>query len=138
VMDIINNKNYVDRAETVITGLIEDAKNAKANRRYEEDYDILSTSQLRKQLSMTAELFTRAEGETSESLSSDLTDAIEYLRVQFVYQAGREITVRKFIEKAEILQILKTIQGSREDFLTYCRYMEALVAFRKYYGKKDS
>jgi len=137
-MDIINNKNYVDRAETVITGLIEDAKNAKANRRYEEDYDILSTSQLRKQLSMTAELFTRAEGETSESLSSDLTDAIEYLRVQFVYQAGREITVRKFIEKAEILQILKTIQGSREDFLTYCRYMEALVAFRKYYGKKDS
>jgi len=46
--------------------------------------------------------------------------------------------VKKFVEKAGILKILKSINGNKENFLTFCRYMEALVAFRKYHGKKDS
>ena len=135
-MEIINNKDYVNKAEDVIKELIDEAKKTTRKRNYEDD--ILTTSQLRKQLSMTAELFSRAENEVSDTLSQELLDKIEYLRVQFVYQAGREQLVKKFIEKAGILQILKSINGSREDFLTYCRYMEALVAFRKYHVKKDS
>ena len=136
-MDIINSSNYVDKAETVITELIEEAKRATRNPRHENDYRILTTSQLRKQLSMTAELFALAENEMTDTMSRDLQDRIEYLRVQFVYQAGRNEEVKKFIEKAGILQILKTIKGNRDDFLIYCRYMEALVAFRKYHGKED-
>ena len=136
-MDVIDKKNYVDKAENVILELIQEAKKAKRNPRNENDYDILTTSQLRKQLSMTAELFSLAEKEISSKLGEDLLDRIEYLRIQFVYQAGREPLVKKFIEKAGILKILKTINGDKEDFLTYCRYMEALVAYRKYYGKED-
>jgi CRISPR-associated protein Csm2 len=128
-MDVINSKDYVDKAEAVITGLIEEAKHDRVK--------ILTTSQLRKQLAMTAELFSQAENELSEALSQDIQDKIEYLRVQFVYQAGREPTVKKFLEKAGILQILKSIKGNRESFLTFCRYMEALVAYKKYYDKDD-
>ena len=140
-MDIINKHDYVNKAETVIKELISDAKNAnskKNNKNNKNDYEILTTSQLHKQLSMTAELFLLAERDSSDKLNQDLLDRIEYLRVQFIYQAGREQLVRKFIDKAGILQILKTIKENKEDFLTYCRYMEALVAFRKYYGNKDS
>ena len=136
-MEIIDSKNYVDKAEKVIIGLITDAKKAKRNPRNEYDYDILTTSQLRKQLSMTAEMYAQADKESSDTLSEELLDRIEYLRVQFAYQAGREKDVKKFIVEARILEILKTINGSRRDFLTFCRYMEALVAYRKFYGKED-
>lgn len=125
MMEVINSKNYVDKAETVILRLLE------------EDKKILSTSQLRKQLAMTAELTAQAERETQAELSQKLQEQIEYLRVQFVYQAGRELLVKKFIDKAGIIKILKSINGNREDFLTYCRYMEALVAYRKYHGPED-
>ena len=133
-MVIINSSDYVDKAEGVIKDLVEEAKR---NARRPGDEKILTTSQLRKQLAMTAELSARAEKETAELLSRELLDQIEYLRVQFVYQAGREPLVKKFIEKAKILEILKEIKGRRDDFLTFCRYMEALVAFRKYYIKED-
>ena len=130
-MGIIDSKNYVNKAEVVIKELI-----AERNRDPRKN-KILSTSQIRKQLAMTAELFAQAEKETSDKISEELLDRIEYLRVQFVYQAGREPTVKNFIEKAEILEILKTIKDNKKDFLNYCRYMEALVAYRKYYEPKD-
>jgi CRISPR-associated protein Csm2 len=134
-MMVINGKDYVDKAETAIKELIAELKAAnKANNRKDS---ILTTSQIRKQLAMTAELFTQAEAETGEILSDDLQNKIEYLRVQFIYQAGREASVKKFIEKAGIMDILKNIKGKREDFLTFCRYMEALVAYRKYLGETD-
>ncbi|MCL2045531.1 MAG: type III-A CRISPR-associated protein Csm2 [Oscillospiraceae bacterium] len=136
-MDLIDSKNYVDKAEAVIKELIAEAKRSKRNPRNEEDYNILSTTQLRKQLAMTAEMFALAENDNTDQLSHELEDRIEYLRVQFVYQAGRDEYVKEFIEKAGILQILKTINGNKEDFITYCRYMEALVAFRKYHGNED-
>ena len=39
-----------------------------------------------------------------------LLDRIAYLRVQFVYQAGREIAVKDLVEKAQILDALKEIK----------------------------
>ena len=148
-MELITAKNYVDTAEKVITGLITEAKAANRNPRNPDDYKILSTSQIRKQLAMTAELSSQvSSGQSGQSgqsgikagtdsgLSPEVVEKVEYLRVQFVYQAGREPLVRKFVEKSGILKILKSIK-SREDLLTFCKYMEALVAFRKFHGKKD-
>jgi len=131
---MIDGKNYVDNAETVITSLISDAKKDARDPRH---YQILTTSQIRKQLAMTAELFARAQAEQHDVLSDELQSQIEYLRVQFVYQAGREKLVEKFIKKAEIMEILKDIKGRKQEFLTFCRYMEALVAYRKFYGNED-
>jgi len=133
-MTIINNKNYVDKAEKVIRGLISDAEQEATRNK---DYIILTTTQLRKQLSMTSELFLQAEREPSETLNEELRSKIEYLRVQFVYQAGRETSVKNFIDKAKVIEILKEINGNKNYFLTFCRYMEALVAYRKYLGNAD-
>ena len=133
-MEIINRTNYVDVAEEVILGLIRDAEKNKGN---QWTYKILSTSQIRKQLSMTAELFSQVETDKSTVLSEEILDKIQYLRMQFIYQAGRDKEVKAFVQKAKIQDILKSINNQKENFLVFCRYMEALVAFRKYHGNKD-
>lgn len=64
---------------------------------------------------------------------------IEYLRVRFTYEAGKdsEGKVRDFVTEAGLLDILREIKGSRENFMLFNRYMEALVAFHRFYGGKD-
>ena len=49
---------------------------------------------------------------------------------------GREIAVKDLVEKAQILEALKEIKD-RETLQRFCRYMEALVAYFKFYGGKD-
>ena len=141
-MDVINSRDYVDKAENVIKELMESekadaAREAAQRGGKKKTTKILTTTQLRKQLSMTAEMFAMAERETADILSRELQDSIEYLRVQFVYQAGRDIPVKNFIDKAKILQILQSINGNKNDFITFCRYLEALVAYKKYYINED-
>ena len=125
-MDIINSKNYVDKAEAVIDKLIQGAEKTKP--------PLLTTSQIRNQLSMTSELQARVETTlySTDLLSDEIIGEIENLRVQFIYQAGREASVKKFVEEANIKEILKSIGSNKADFLLFCRYMEALVAYRKY------
>ena len=38
---------------------------------------------------------------------------------------------------AQILDILKEIKQSKKNYLLFSRYMEALIAFHKYYGGKE-
>ena len=71
---------------------------------------------------------------------SKLNGRIEYLRIRFVYECGRDDSkrkVRNFVEKSEVLEILKEIKKSKKNYLLFSRYMEALVAFHKYYGGKE-
>ena len=45
--------------------------------------------------------------------------------------------VEEFVKKAEIIDILKEINTSKKNYLLFSRYMEALIAFHKYYGGKE-
>lgn len=119
----ITEQNYVAKAEQVINEL-----RKKRN---------LTTTKLRNLLSMTADIYNAALAERDEKLSAEVCSRIEYLRVRFLYEAGREETVGELVEKAEILNMLKEIKGSRKRFILFNRYMEALVAFHRYYGGKD-
>ncbi|MCE2259459.1 type III-A CRISPR-associated protein Csm2, partial [Streptococcus thermophilus] len=75
----------------------------------------------------------------------ELINDVSYLRVQFVYQSGRNsvrvnrqtfFPVKDLVEKGQILEALKEIKD-RETLQRFCRYMEALVAYFKFYGGKD-
>ena len=77
---------------------------------------------------------------SKEELADELNGRIEYLRIRFVYECGRDDSkrkVRNFVEKSEVLEILKEIKKSKKNYLLFSRYMEALVAFHKYYGGKE-
>ena len=119
----INKENYVDQAEQVI-------KNLKTNHK---GNIMLTTSKIRNILAMVSEIYNEVIHESGEVLSSES----QYLRLRIVYEAGRETSVKDFVEKAKILEELKKVKDSKSQFLLFCRYMEALVAYRKFSGRDE-
>lgn len=126
----ITDEDYVDKAEAVIKGMIVKDKYGKIQHP-------ISTSQIRNILAMTSDIYNDVMNEKNEKLSRDICSRIQYLRVQITYAAGRDPKVKNFVDKAEILENLKSINGSRKNFILFSHYMEALVAFQRYYGGKD-
>ncbi len=128
----VNDQNYVDMAEKVIIRL----KNKKD--RKGRNIPMVTTSKLRNLLTMTADIHNEVMSQTEEKLEGRITSRIEYLRVRFLYEAGREDSVRDLVEEAEIIPFLKGINGNRENYLLFSKYMEALVAFHKYHGGREN
>ena len=126
-MAMLTDDNYVDKAEAAI-------KSLKRNNRDRRNPDafLLTTSKIRHLLSLTSALF----DESNVKGYPDLQDKIAYLRVQFVYQSGREFAVKDLVQQAQILEALKEV-SNKETLQRFCRYMEALVAYFKFYGGKD-
>ena len=126
-MAILTDDNYVDKAEKVIKSL-----NHTKDHRNNKIKFFLTTTKIRNLLNLTSNLF----DESKVRSYKELADKIAYLRVQFVYQSGRETAVKDLVKKAEILDILKEI-NNKESLQRFCRYMEALLAYFRFYGGKD-
>ena len=133
-MKTINETNYVDKAEKAILSLRD---KAEQQRRGRGGPKIVTTSKIRNLLAMTADIYNQVMICQNDKLSDDLKGRIEYLRVRFMYECGRELLVKNFVEEADVLPILKEINGSKKNYILFSRYMEALIAFHKYYGGKD-
>lgn len=127
-MNIINEGNYSDVAQKVIKTLLQLNKNGRIN--------IISTSQLRNILAMSADIYNQVVP-LEKDLTDEINSRIEYLRVRCFYEAGRERLVKDFMRKSQIPEILREINGEKKNFILFNHYLEALVAFRKYYGGKD-
>ena len=123
-MAILTDDNYVDKAEKVINSLIRKKNNPIVF--------ILKTSKIRKLLGLTSTLY----DESRVRDYNDLKDKILYLRVQYIYQAGLEISVKDLVIKGEIIDALNEIKD-RESLQLFCRYMEALVAYFKFNEGKE-
>ncbi len=127
----ITEQNYVDEAERVILAL----KALKG--RNGKPIQVVTTSKIRNLLAMTADIYNEVMNQPAEKLSEEVSARIEYLRIRFLYEAGREPAVKNLVNEAGIMDVLKGIQGSRKRFITFSRYMEALVAFRKFHVERD-
>lgn len=127
----VNEQNYVDEAEKVIKSLM-----SKKDQRG-KNIPIVTTSKLRNLLSMSADIYNEVLNQKDDRLSEDICSRIEYLRVRFLYEAGREASVRNLVNEAGIIELLKRVNASKKNYILFNRYMEALVAFRKYYVEKD-
>lgn len=130
----INDQNYVDEAEKVIQKLKE---RGHENRKTGEKELQLTTSKIRNLLAMTADIYNEVINQKSEQLSDEISSRISYLRIRFIYEAGRDNNVKDFVTQSKILDILKEIGNSKKNYILFNHYMEALVAFHKYYGGKD-
>ena len=125
----INESTYVDTAENAIKELVKESKQKNQN--------IVTTSKIRNLLAMTADIYNQVLTSQGKILTEDVKGRIEYLRVRFMYECGREPKVNEFVQKAQILGILQEIGQSKKNYLLFSRYMEALVAFHRYYGGQD-
>ena len=127
----LTEDNYVDIAEKAIKKLSgEKNKNGKP-------IPLVTTSKIRNLLAMTADIYNEVANSKEETLSSELIGRINYMKIRFIYEAGREPKVRRIVEEADILSHLDEINGSRKQYILFSHYMEALVAYRKFYGGKD-
>ena len=123
----LTDENYVSQAEAVIKRLIDENGKNK----------ILTTSKIRKLLAMISDMYTKAKRLKSSTLNSELLTKIQYFKMHTVYEAGRESSVKKFVEEAQITNQIDKIKTDREKLILFCHYMEALVAYRKFLGGRD-
>lgn len=116
----ITENNFADLAEASIDLLS----------KYKEKP--LTTSKIRNILSLNAELYNDLINEPNENLSSNFIGRINYIKVRIIYEAGREARVKNFVNETHLLEVIKDIKGSRTKYILFSRYLEALVAFKKY------
>lgn len=134
-------ENIVDKAELAIKSI------RKPNKKNHDKLVIeLKTNQIRKILTAVNILKNKVDiykiaNPQEKKLDEELQMEIEFLRVNIAYQIGREKgkenLVREFVEKADLLNMVKDINGDIKAFENFCRYIEALVAFHKFYGGQE-
>ncbi len=130
-MNIINEDNYVKRAEEVILKLRDktDRKGKKIS--------MLTTNQIRNLLAMNADILNDINRENSKALSDAIISKINYMKIRFVYEAGREEKVKDFLAESKLIYIIDEIGKDASNYKLFSRYFEALVAYHRYYGGKD-
>ena len=116
-------KDYIQKAETIMKDISK----------------CITTSKIRGFLSLVSKVYNVESVRTEDTLLPESIDTIQMMRIRVVYEAGRDSTdgVKRFLEKSNILNYLKSIGDSRQKFITFARYMEALVAYHRFYGGKE-
>lgn len=135
--------NYVDRANQVMRKLKgkEDASN--------NNYKMVTTSQIRKFLAAVNRINGKIDQPKNgnktlgpSEIPDDLQMEIKFLKVRLAYQIGRagdkrNNPVKDFEDKAELFKEIDGIGDSLERYENFARYVEALVAFHKFYGGEE-
>lgn len=113
-------EDYVAEAERVIEKL-------------SNMYRPISTSKLRNLFSLIVDIYhiERLRSETTMEESSIFK--LKNAQIRILYEAGREESVKTFVSESNLLNYLKDIQNNREKFLRFTHYMEALVAYHRFY-----
>ncbi|MBV5220963.1 type III-A CRISPR-associated protein Csm2 [Staphylococcus hominis] len=111
----------------------------KKGRKTQVLFNGLTTSKLRKLMEQVNRLYTIAFNSNEDQLNEEFIDELEYLKIKFYYEAGREKSVDEFLKKTLMFPIIDRViqKESKKFFLDYCKYFEALVAYAKYYQKED-
>lgn len=127
----LTEDNYTEIAEKAIKALLQE-KDRRGN-----TVAPVTTSKIRNLLAMAADIYNDVINLQEEKLPADIIGRIKYMKIRFIYEAGRETKVKKLVEEAELIEHLDEIGNSRKQYILFSRYMEALVAYRKFYYEKD-
>lgn len=136
--------NYVDRADKVMRALSEEAQKSNGSK-------MVTTSQIRKFLTAVNRVNGKIDqfkngnkSSASGRIPEDIQMEIKFLKVKLAYQIGRADSgrnranpVKEFADKSGLIGEIDKIGDSLERYENFARYVEALVAFHKFYGGKD-
>jgi len=118
-------KDYVEKAEDVMRELIENGVR-------------ITTSKIRNLLSMISDIYNVENMRDDPDLKPESKAAVTMLRIRVAYEAGRDQqVVGTFVKKAKLLQYIKDIGSDREKLINFAHYMEALVAYHRFYGGRE-
>ena len=114
-------EDYVDQAERVM----------KSNVRN------ITTSKIRNIYSLATDIYNKERLQTGKTLKKENVSQLQMMRVRVLYEGGRDRKTKQFIEASHILEYIKGIGTDRELFLRFAHYLEALVAYHRYFGGKE-
>jgi CRISPR-associated protein Csm2 len=97
----------------------------------------ITTSKIRKFLTQVIEVYHDERIRQEETLSPESISRIQLIRMRMLYEAGRDPDVKNFVERTQLIEYLKGIGNSRSSFIDYTHYLEALVAYHRYYGGRE-
>ena len=134
-------------------------KYKKGNRKYTQDdvkkyvrenwtSELVTTSQIRKFLTAVNTVIEKVNAyklektDDYDTLPVELQAQIKYLKVRLAYQIGRNRSkwgnpVEDFEKEAGLISLIDGIKSSTKEYEKFAHYIEALVAFHKFYGGKD-
>lgn len=117
-------EDYVDEAERIMRSLMNDGKT-------------VTTSKIRNLLSLVTEIYNKENISSDAKLQPENVVKLNMMRVRVAYECGRDDTVKTFVKQTNLLEYLKGISTDRADLIRFAHYMEALVAFHRYFGGKE-
>ena len=97
----------------------------------------ITTTKLRNILSKVQELYDDLNLSQESLLSDSEQQRIQIIRVRIVFECGRDKDLKEFIEVSGVLKMFNAIGDCKESYLKLCHYLEALVAYHRFYGGKD-
>ena len=125
--------DYVTLARKNILKLVKRDKSNEPIKTREGNYQFdLTTSKIRKILSMVNEIYNDAIFCEDDKLTDTLNDKLLSMKIRLVYECGREKTVKDFEKATYLLKYLDCVKGSKSRFLIFAQYLEALVAYHKF------
>ena len=120
-----NKEDYVAEADKVMKYKLAESK--------------LTTSKIRNILAMFSEIYNEVMFDSeSNELTEDSVSKINYMRVRLAYECGRDSDVKNFNKASNLIENIKSIGKNREQFILVFHYMEALVAYHRFYGGRDN
>ena len=110
--------------------------------------ELVTTTQIRKFLTAVNTVTEKVNAyklektDDYDTLPVELQAQIKYLKVKLAYQIGRNRSkwgnpVEDFEKEARLMSLIDGIKSSTKEYEKFAHYMEALVAFHKFYGGKD-
>lgn len=117
-------EDYVDEAERIMRSLMSQPQK-------------VTTSKIRNLLSLVTDIYNTENIRTEEKLLPESIVKLNLMRVRVAYECGRDDTVKSFVAQTNLLEYLKGISTDRADLIRFAHYMEALVAFHRYFGGKE-
>lgn len=98
----------------------------------------ITTSKLRKILSLFMDVYNTENLRTDEAIAQENVTRLQLAKIRLVYECGREKEVKAFAEEAYLFHWLKEADTSREMVLRYIHYLEALVAYHRYHNEGEN
>lgn len=126
--------DYVDEAERVIQKLGQPDRYNPSKLRFS-----ITTSKLRNILTLVSDIYNIESRRTEETLLPESYAKLQMLRIRILYECGRyEKEVRPFVKESKLLRYIKGIEKNRQKMIDFSHYMEALVAFHRYFGGREN
>lgn len=130
----VSQKEFLDvlKAKALPSDYLQAAEDAMI--KIQRESDQITRTKLRNLYSLTMCIYDRELRRSEAQLLPEDQSKLTMMEMRVLYEYGRDDAVKVFVEKTQILGYLKGVKDSRQAYLNFAHYMEALVAYHRFLG----